>query len=154
MTPIALDLPAGRIAFERLVLDFTGTLSLDGDLLPGVAERLETLAERLTLVVLTADTFGKARVALQALPVEIQIIHDGSHKAEVFSGMGPETAVAIGNGRNDVPMIRMAGLGIAVLGPEGAAGELVASADIVARDIRDALDLMANPLRVKATLRD
>jgi soluble P-type ATPase len=40
------------------------------------------------------------------------------------------------------------------MGPEGVAGELLAAADLVTRDIRDALDLISNPLRVKATLRD
>ena len=154
MTPISLELPGGAVPFERLVLDFTGTLSRDGELLPGVAERLRGLASQLRVIVLTADTFGKARRALEGLPVEVQIIRDGSHKANVFSELGPETAIAMGNGRNDVPMIRMARVGIAVIGPEGAAGELIAIADVVTTNIQDALDLVSNPLRLKATLRD
>lgn len=149
-----MDLPVGRVHFTRLVLDFTGTLSLDGELIPGVRERLEELAKDLTVVVLTADTFGKARDTLEGLPLEVQIIRDGTHKAEVLSTMDPENAIAIGNGRNDIPMMDVAGLGIAVLGPEGAPGGLLAAADLVTRDINDALDLVANPLRLKATLRN
>ena len=41
-----------------------------------------------------------------------------------------------------------------VVGPEGAAAGLMGPADIVTRDILDALDLITNPLRLKATLRD
>ena len=154
MTPVILTLQGEPTPFTHLVLDFTGTLSLDGDLLPGVDERLVALARDLDIVVLTADTFGKAREALRHLPVEVQIIRDGDHKAEVLSNMGPEGAIAIGNGRNDIPMMRVAGLGMAVLGPEGAASELLAAAEVMTRDIRDALDLISNPLRLKATLRN
>jgi soluble P-type ATPase len=68
--------------------------------------------------------------------------------------MGAGGVIAVGNGRNDVPMMKVAGLSVAVVGPEGAAGSLLAAADVVTRDIGDALDLLANPLRLKATLRD
>ena len=68
--------------------------------------------------------------------------------------MGGDSVIAIGNGRNDVPMMGRAGLGIAVIGPEGGSGELLRVADVVVRDIRDASDLVTNPLRLKATLRD
>jgi soluble P-type ATPase len=68
--------------------------------------------------------------------------------------LGSEKVIAIGNGRNDMPMMEIAGLAIAVIGPEGAAGEMLRIADAVVRDIHDALDLVTHPLRLKATLRD
>jgi P-type E1-E2 ATPase len=154
MSPVRLELSPEARVFTHLVLDFTGTLSLNGSLLAGVAERLERLSDALQVMVMTADTFGTAREALAGCPVEVLLIRDGREKAEAVSGLGGERVIAIGNGRNDVPMMAVAGLGIAVVGPEGAAAELVAAADIVCRDIRDALDLVGNPLRVKATLRD
>ena len=154
MSPVHLEMPKGRTAFTRLVLDYTGTLSLDGALLPGVAERLEGLATDLRVTVLTADTFGTARGTLKNLPVEVRIIGNGTEKAEAVSAMGPEEVIAIGNGRNDIPMVDVAGLSVAVLGPEGAAADLLACADVVTRNIGDALDLILHPLRLKATLRD
>ena len=154
MSPILLEIPGGSVTFRHLVLDFTGTLSLDGALLKGVAERLQVLAEDLSVTVLTADTFGTARGQLGTLPVQVQIIADGEEKAAAVGALDPETVIAIGNGRNDVPMMGVAGLGIAVLGPEGASAELLAAADVVTKDINDALDLLINPLRLKATLRD
>jgi P-type E1-E2 ATPase len=154
MSPILLQLPSGPTSFTTLVLDFTGTLSESGELLSGVGERLQNLVADLRIVILTADTFGTAREALRDLPVTVQVIRDGWHKAEVVSTMGAEGVIAVGNGRNDIPMMDVAGLGIAVIGPEGAAAGLLSTADIVTRDIRDALDLVAEPLRLKATLRD
>ena len=154
MSPIRVELPGGTVDFTDLVLDFTGTLSLDGALLPGVAERLTALAEELQVTILTADTFGTVWETMEGLPVQITLIRDGQEKAERVAAMGPGGVIAMGNGRNDVPMMEVAGVGMAVLGPEGAAAELLAAADVVVTEIEDALDLVANPLRLKATLRD
>ena len=154
MSPVLLEMPNGTTTFRRLVLDYTGTLSRDGSLLPGVGDRLQRLARELSVTVVTADTFGTAREEMKDLPVEIQVIQDGKEKADVVASMGPGELIAVGNGRNDVPMMGVAGLGIAVVGPEGAAAELLVAADIVTHDINDALDLILNPLRLKATLRD
>lgn len=154
MTPVQLELPQAPRDFKTLVLDFTGTLSLDGDLIPGVAEALRDLSSRLRILVLTADTFGTARRALEGLPVEIRIIRNGEEKARLVAELGGSETIAVGNGRNDVLMMDVAGLGVAVLGPEGAAASLLSAADVVARDILDALALLTNPLRLRATLRD
>ena len=154
MSPISLDLPEGPTAFHRLVLDYTGTLSLDGALLGGVAQRLVRLAPNLRITVLTADTFGTAWEALQDLPVEVRIIQNGAEKARAVTAMGAGSVIAVGNGRNDIPMMGVAGLSIAVVGPEGAAAGLLGCADVVTTDINDALDLILEPLRLKATLRD
>ncbi|MFH1764781.1 MAG: HAD hydrolase family protein [Gemmatimonadota bacterium] len=154
MTPVRLDMPTGPVTFHRLVLDFTGTLSLDGALLPGVGARLERLAGSLQITVLTADTFGTAREALTGLPMDVRVIRNGEEKAQGVAAMDPEKVIAVGNGRNDIPMMEVAGLSIAVMGPEGAAAGLLASVDIVTREINDALDLILYPLRLKATIRD
>lgn len=138
----------------ELLLDFTGTLSLDGVLLPGVAERLTALAPDVRITVLTADTFGTAREQLESLPVAVHLIRNGREKAEFMQRFEKQNIAAIGNGRNDCDMLRLAGLGVAVIGPEGCAADLLAAADVVCRDICDALDLLSNPLRLKATLRE
>jgi soluble P-type ATPase len=153
--PVNLELPgASAKTFTDLVLDFTGTLSQDGKLLPEIAERLVEIATHLRIVVLTADTFGTARSQLQELPVQVQMIDQGADKAAFVRQLGAAHVIAIGNGRNDVAMVKLAGLGIAVIGSEGAAGELLGVADVVVQDVRDALDAITNPLRLKATLRD
>lgn len=154
--PIIIELPGeAPITIRHLVLDFTGTLSKDGQLLPGVAERLTQLAQRVRITVLSADTFGTAREALAGLSgVEVQIVATGAAKARRVSQLGAAHVAAIGNGRNDAPVLQMAALSIAVIGPEGAAGDLLGEADVVVTSILDALDLLIHPLRLKATLRD
>jgi soluble P-type ATPase len=152
---LELEMPGGAVkTYTDLVLDFSGTLSLDGVLLPGVADRLTRIASTLRITVLTADTFGKAAGQLKDLPVQVEIIATGADKANALEKIRSGTVIAIGNGRNDVPMMERAGLSIAVIGPEGAACQLLWAADIVVRDILEALDLAAHPLRLIATLRD
>ncbi len=149
-----VELP-GRdpVTMAELVLDFTGTLSKDGRLLPGVAEKLKDLAKRIRITVMTADTFGTAREALAGLPLDFERVETGADKQRFIEGLGPQHTVAIGNGRNDVPMVKAAAIGVAVIGPEGADGELLRVADVVVNNIYDALDLVANPMRLKATMR-
>lgn len=154
-TQIKLELPGGECrTFTCLVLDYTGTLSVDGALLPGVKERLASVATQLHVTVLTADTFGTAEEQLAGLPVDVRIVRTGIEKAEAVRGIGGEQVIAIGNGRNDVAMMKVAALSIAVIGAEGAACELLAVAAVVVRSIDDALDLITHQRRLKATLRD
>ena len=145
------------LQLENLVLDYNGTLALDGSPIQGVKDRLNRMGELMSVCVVTADTFGTVRDSLEGLDIQIRILHgDGNQseqKAEIVRDLGPASTVAIGNGRNDGLMLQTAGLAIAVIGHEGASPDTVSSADIVTTDIRDALDLLLVPGRLKATLR-
>ena len=154
---ISVDIPGfGDLELAHLVLDYNGTLALDGRLLPGVADALLELAPSLRIHVVTADTFGLAKAELAGLPVELLIVSvEGQVEAKLryVSGLGANTVVAIGNGRNDREMLRAASLGIALVQREGGAADALASADLISTSILDALDLLRNPKRVVATLR-
>lgn len=153
-----LDIPGfGKLHLEHLVLDYNGTLAQDGKLLTGAAERLGLLGRDLQLHVLTADTFGNAHAELTNIPDVRLVILDAQGQADAkrayVQGLGSLNTVCIGNGRNDRLMLQEAALGIAVMQTEGAAGDTVRVAHIVARHIVEALDLLIQPLRLVATLR-
>lgn len=152
-----LEIPGtGRLALSHLVLDYNGTLARDGAPTPGVAERLTALAQTFSILVVTADTFGTVRQALAGLPVEVRILPPGPEdraKLDVLEGLGPAACAAMGNGRNDRLMLAEAGLGVAILGPEGAHREALAAAQVVAPHICVGLDLLLHPKRLLATLR-
>jgi soluble P-type ATPase len=67
--------------------------------------------------------------------------------------LGAARTACIGNGRNDELMLKTAALGIAVLQREGAASVTLAAADLIVPTITEALDLLAKPLRLVASLR-
>ncbi len=155
---LEIEIPRfGKFTLKHLVFDFNGTLAVDGHLKPGVKERLLELSKSLSLHVITADTFGRAKKALYEIPCKLVILTPGeAHdeaKLKYVEELGPQYVAAIGNGENDILMLSEAALGIAVLLEEGVAKEAILAADILVRDILDALDLFLKPLRLKATLR-
>ena len=154
---IEINLPGAQLLrLSHLILDYNGTLAADGSLLPGVAERLGTLAKHLEIHILTADTFGSVRNQVAHLPVQLAVIppeKQAQAKAAYLEKLGPANAAAIGNGRNDALMLKEAALGIAVMQTEGAATAALLAAEVVTAEIVDALDLLLHPDRLKATLR-
>lgn len=154
---LRFNIPGDRdLAIAHLVLDFNGTLACDGHLIEGVSERLDGLADELTIHILTADTFGSAARetaqspgCLTTLPATAQ---DRAKENYVLE-LGAQQVIAIGNGSNDRLMLAKAALGIALLQTEGAASATLLAADIVVPDILAALDLLTHPQRLVATLR-
>jgi P-type E1-E2 ATPase len=141
------------LRLEHLILDLNGTLSDRGELIPGVAERTAVLSRNLQLHLVTADTFGTAAALGKSLGLRVRTIQTGVDKAEFVARLGADSTAVIGNGRNDEPMLRAARLGIAIVGPEGAASATLRAADIVCGSITDALDLLIDERLLVATLR-
>lgn len=154
---IEIDVPGHRkLPIEHLVLDYNGTIACDGKLLEGVRERLIDLSKKLTVHVLTADTFGNARSGLEGVPCDLVILPPGDQaeaKRWRVEELGPECTICIGNGRNDRMMLECAAVGIAVVLEECASCEAVKAADVVCTSATSALDLLLNPKRLIATLR-
>jgi Soluble P-type ATPase len=146
----------GVLNLEHLVLDYNGTLTLDGKLLPQVKEKLALLSTQLKIHVLTADTFGTARAEMSDVPCEVHILAGiglDEQKEEFIRKLGTESVVAFGNGRNDRRMLKAAKLGVAVIGREGCASEALMAADLCIVDAVDGLDLLLHPRRLEATLK-
>ena len=131
---ITIEIPgADSIHAEHLVLDYNGTLAIDGILIPGVKERLNALADKINIHVVTADTFGKAMENLKETHCQCIIINDIEQvfrKKEYISRLGLHNVIAIGNGSNDALMLKNAALGIAVIQKEGASLKKMLNADI------------------------
>jgi soluble P-type ATPase len=151
---LAVDIPGrGRLELAHLVLDVNGTLTDRGLLIAGVAERLERIAAHLDVHLLSADTFGTLEGVAHELGAAPTLVSTGEDKARFVAELGPERCAAVGNGANDEAMLASAGLGIAVIGPEGAAAAAVRAADVVCGSILDALDLLLDEKALAATLR-
>jgi P-type E1-E2 ATPase len=148
--------PRGTLHLDYLVLDLNGTIALDGELLPGVEDRLASLGEMLQVWLVSADTQGTLGALASALGIRSQRLQPGdeaTQKERLVSELGAHRVVTVGNGANDADMLRKAALGIAVLGGEGLAIICLTAADVVVPDIGAALDLLLRPRRILATLR-
>lgn len=146
----------GELEIIHLVSDFTGTLSEDGELFPGVRERMNRIAEGITIHVLTADTLGKAREALEDIPCKLHFFEEegmDQEKAQYVARLGSRHVIALGNGRNDRAMLKSARVGVAVCLKEGCSVEALQAADLMVTSAADALDLLLYPKRLLAGLR-
>jgi soluble P-type ATPase len=146
----------GSAKLEHLVSDFTGTLSVDGSLLPGVRGQLNDIAKLLKVHILAADTFGKARKELEGIDCKIHILKGKSHdvqKENYVKKLGAAKVVAFGNGNNDRKMLKTARISIAVSQGEGCAIDAIMAAKIHVTSANIGLDLLKHPKRIKATLR-
>jgi soluble P-type ATPase len=154
---LRVEIPGrGACTVEYLILDMNGTISTDGRISARFKDKINLLAKRLKVYILTADTRGDAHERLGRIPAELVRIEgeeQARQKKEFVSRIGAEKTIAVGNGYNDHLMVQEAALGFAVIGREGAAKETIGNADVVVKEIEDALDLILKPLRHQATLR-
>ena len=154
---ITINLPRKEsIVLEHLVLDYNGTLAIDGNIIEGVKELLNELSEKIKIHVVTADTFGKVKENLKDVNCQVLIISseiEYIEKVSYIEDLDEEKVIAIGNGRNDSLLLKEAMIGIAVIQKEGVSFKTLMNADIVCTSIIDALELIKNPLRITATLR-
>lgn len=154
---IKIEIPSfGIILLKHVVLDYNGTIALDGFPEKHVINQLEELNKILQVHILTADTFGKVDQELGKYTFNIHILtprNENDQKLEFVKNLNPKTVIAFGNGSNDTKMLEVAALGIGIIGREGMSGKVLHSADILISSINEGIDLLFNPLRIKATLR-
>lgn len=146
----------GNYTIENLILDLNGTIALDGAIIIGVKEKLVKLSQKLDVIVVTADTNKNAEELVRDLNVtlyKIKKAEENDQKLELLLKKGKDNTISIGNGCNDVYMLKESAIGICVLGKEGASREAMMASDLVVTAINDALDLLLKPNRLRATLR-
>jgi soluble P-type ATPase len=155
---IKIDIPGwGNMDIEQIVLDMNGTIAADGRIPSGVKEKINSLSKKAKIYILTADTQGTASEETRGMDAElVKIPGEDSRegKLEFLKTLNPEVTAAVGNGSNDQLILKEAGLGIAVFGEEGMSVSAMKHADIVVKNVSDALDLFLKPKRLIATLRE
>ncbi len=155
---ISIDIPGwGDMEIENVVLDLNGTLATDGKIPSEVKKKINALAGQVKIYVLTADTQGTATEEIREAKVELIKIEGKDSKEGKFNflkALNLDRTVVIGNGNNDQLILKEAGLGIAILGDEGISVMALKQADIMVKNIFDALDLLLKPRRLMATLRE
>ncbi len=154
---IEIAIPGWKnLCLETVLFDLNGTLACDGRIAASTRERLVALAKHVAIYVMSADTHGTLERETAGLPVHVRRVEPGlgaAQKVALLRELGVQSTVAVGNGHNDVEMLRAAALAIAILGPEGAAMQALLVADVAFATIDDALESLLYPRRLVATLR-
>jgi soluble P-type ATPase len=158
MSKIRIDIPGwGNIDIENIVIDLNGTIATGGRIPPEVKQKINSLSELAKVYILTADTQGTANEEILGMNAELIKIPEEDSKQGKFDflkTLNLEMTVVVGNGSNDQLILKEAALGIAVLGDEGVSVSAIKSADVVVKNIQNALDLLLKPKRLIATLRE
>lgn len=148
---------SGTLDIKNILIDYNGTLAVDGTLIPGVEDILNGLSLQFGIYVITADTFGFAESELKNVKCTFTRLdpeNQSEAKLKYLNTLGKETTAAIGNGNNDCLMLKESALGIAVIQSEGLCTRTMLMSDIVCPDIFSALDFFIKPKRLVATLRN
>lgn len=155
---ISIDIPGSGIAnIQHVVLDYNGTIAVDGKRLAGIKSAISSLNHQVDFHVLTADTFGSVKKELSGIDCTVTVIssnrQDKQKQAYVLD-LGAENTLAAGNGLNDALMLQTARIGVGVMLSEGISVAAMTAADLVVRDILDLFELLITPERLIATLRN
>lgn len=155
---IIYEIPGrNKIQIQNIVLDYNGTIAVDGKLIDGVKNSINELAGYVDVYILTADTYGNVKeecININAKVIAFPKENAGQSKLEIVKKLGGENTICLGNGYNDIQMFREAELSIAVIEGEGASGKLLANADIIVRSIHEAFHIILNKNMIRATLRN
>ncbi len=153
---IEIEIPGYEtLCIEHVLLDYNGTIAVDGALADGAGELICEVAKQAHVTVLTADTYGTVRQQCEPLGVEVFTFPRAGAaacKQRYASNLSGQVA-CLGNGRNDALMFDCAALSIAIIDGEGACASLLTHADIVVRSATEGLSLLLHPDRIRATLR-
>jgi len=152
-----LDIPGYRsLTIENVVMDFNGTIAVDGVMTKSVKERIIQIAKQFHVYIITSDTQGSAARELEGLPITLKIFdnpHASECKRKFVDELGGESCVCIGNGNNDKLMFQIASLSIGVLETEGFYAPILSDVDLLVKSSEDALDLLLDEKRLISGLR-
>jgi len=156
---LTLTVPGWKtLDLDGILCDMNGTLTTDGELAPEIGSSLTELTQLIKVYVMTADTFGTAAEIFTPLPVELVRMPPGlpgaTAKLEFLKKLGADTHIAIGNGYNDHLMLKEAVVGICIIGKEGAHRFSLNAADLIVTSPYAALNLLLQPKRLIAGLRN
>ena len=143
-----------EVEIKNIVLDYNGTIAKDGKIKKEVKNILKEL-KGFNIYIITADTYGNVKKNIKDLNVSLKILNSSNHtqeKADFVKNL--KNVFAIGNGSNDSLMLKEALIGVCVIEDEGCSKEALLNSDIVCKSIEDALNLIKNPKRIIATLRN
>lgn len=104
----------GRIELENAVFDLNGTIAVDAMIPNDVKARLDEFSQNLHIYLLAADTYGTVKEVVSGLPIEvvkISPVDESKKKLDFILRIGKEKTIAIGNGSNDVLMLKEAKTG-------------------------------------------
>lgn len=149
------DIPGvGVLEIDTLVVDSNGTITIKGEIVPGVMERIHRLqALGVNVVMISSDQRGNARALAQSSGISYYEANNAREKEDILISLGSKNVAAIGNARIDIGLFVQSLISIATLQAEGIHKDIIDRVDVVMPSINDALDFFLDPDTLIATMK-
>lgn len=134
----------GLTEIDNIVFDFNGTLAKNSKLTGDAKDLIEKFQSRINIYIATSDIFGNVKDELKDLKVNIIDTKTGAEKLAFIMKLGYTKTIAVGNGNNDILMLKKAVVGICINGLDGTTPECVSNSNIVINDVKNIVNLLEN----------
>ena len=100
-----IDIPGrSTIEIENVILDYNGTIAIDGVLIDGVRQKINQLSSLVNFHVITADTYGTVTSQLEGVNCKVINLSTNDKyatKLDYLLALGKKSTLCVGNGYND-----------------------------------------------------
>ncbi|NOU59510.1 hypothetical protein [Marinifilum caeruleilacunae] len=144
----------GTITIDTLVVDSNGTLTVKGEMVPGVVERIHRLQMLgVNVVMISSDQRGNARDLALSSGIAYYEANNSREKEDVLLSLGSKNVAAIGNARIDIGLFVQSLVSVATLQAEGIHKDIIDHVDVILPSINDALDFFLDSDTFIATMK-
>lgn len=144
----------GTIDIDTLVVDSNGTLTIKGEMIPGVEERIHRIQMLgVNLVMISSDQRGTAKNLALSSGISYYEASNSREKEDILLSLGSKNVAAIGNARIDIGLFVQSVVSVATLQSEGIHKDIIDHVDVIVPSINDALDFFLDEDTFIATMK-
>ncbi|MCZ4695317.1 hypothetical protein DWB61_10815 [Ancylomarina euxinus] len=144
----------GVIEIDTLIVDSNGTISIKGEIVPGVIEKIHQLQSHgVNVVMVSADQRGTANHLARVSGMTYYEASNAREKEDILLSLGSKNIASIGNARTDIGLFVQSKVSIATLQAEGIHKDIIDHVDVIMPSIIDALDFFLDSDTFIATMK-
>ncbi|MFA8435813.1 MAG: hypothetical protein ACEPOZ_14950 [Marinifilaceae bacterium] len=144
----------GPIMIDTLVVDSNGTMTVKGEIVPGVIEKVHHLQSLgVNVVMISSDQRGNARDLAQSSGISYYEAANSREKEDILLSLGSQNVAAIGNARIDIGLFVQSIVSVATLQAEGIHKDIIDHVDVIVPSVNDALDFFLDENTFIATMK-
>lgn len=144
----------GVIEIDTLVVDSNGTLTVRGEMVNGVIERIHRIQSMgVEVVMISSDQRGNARDLALNCGITYYEAANSREKEDILLSLGSHNVAAIGNARIDIGLFVQSIVSVATLQGEGIHKDIIDHVDVIMPSILDALDFFLDKDTFIATMK-
>jgi soluble P-type ATPase len=143
----------GTIEIDTLIVDSDGTLTVRGEIISGVIERIQRIQSfGVNVVMISSDQRGNARGLADFCGITYYEANNSREKEDILLSLGSRKVASIGNARIDIGLFVQSVVSVATLQGEGIHKDVIDHVDIIVPSINDALEFFMDENTFIATM--